>query len=407
MNAPAQNSNSPATPAIEAAPDKSKRRGRLLVVTAIIVVAAIAYGAWWALVARNFEHTEDAYAAGNIIQVTPQIAGTVVAIHVDDTELVQAGKPLIELDKTDAKVALEQAEAQLAQTVREVKVLFANNASLQANIDVRSTEVERAKADLARRQTLLSTGAISTEELEHAKNSLKTAEAALQATREQLSSNRALTENTNVTQHPNVLRAATKVREATLAYNRTSLPAPVSGYIAKRAVQIGQRVNAGSPLLSIVPLNSLWVDANFKEVQLAHMRIGQDVTLHSDLYGSDVEFHGKVIGLSAGTGSAFALLPAQNATGNWIKVVQRVPVRISLDPKELEAHPLRIGVSMQVQVNISQQNGAPVAANPVARTTPAYQTTVFEQNGKDVEQRIASIINANLSAANSANNKAK
>lgn len=407
MNAPAQNSNSPATPAIEAAPDKSKRRGRLLVVTAIIVVAAIAYGAWWALVARNFEHTEDAYAAGNIIQVTPQIAGTVVAIHADDTELVQAGKPLADLDKTDAKVALEQAEAQLAQTVREVKVLFANNASLQANIDVRSTEVERAKADLARRQTLLSTGAISTEELEHAKNSLKTAEAALQATREQLSSNRALTENTNVTQHPNVLRAATKVREATLAYNRTSLPAPVSGYIAKRAVQIGQRVNAGSPLLSIVPLNSLWVDANFKEVQLAHMRIGQDVTLHSDLYGSDVEFHGKVIGLSAGTGSAFALLPAQNATGNWIKVVQRVPVRISLDPKELEAHPLRIGVSMQVQVNISQQNGAPVAANPVARTTPAYQTTVFEQNGKDVEQRIASIINANLSTANTANSKAK
>jgi len=407
MNAPAQNSNSPATPAIEAAPDKSKRRGRLLVVTAIIVVAAIAYGAWWALVARNFEHTEDAYAAGNIVQVTPQIAGTVVAIHADDTELVQAGKPLIELDKTDAKVALEQAEAQLAQTVREVKVLFANNASLQANIDVRSTEVERAKADLARRQTLLSSGAISTEELEHAKNALKTAEAALQATREQLSSNRALTENTNVTQHPNVLRAATKVREAMLAYNRSTLPAPISGYIAKRAVQVGQRVNAGAPLLSIVPLNSLWVDANFKEVQLAHMRTGQDVTLHSDLYGSDVEYHGKVIGLSAGTGSAFALLPAQNATGNWIKVVQRVPVRISLDPKELEAHPLRIGVSMQVQVNISQQKGEPVAANTAARATPAYQTAVFEQNGKDVEQRIASIINANLSTANTANARTK
>jgi len=407
MNAPAQNTNTSTAPAIEAAPDKSKRRGRLLVVTAVIVIAAIAYGAWWALVARNFEHTEDAYAAGNVIQVTPQIAGTVVAIHADDTELVQAGKPLIELDKTDAKVALEQAEAQLAQTVREVKVLFANNASLQANIDVRSTDVERAKSDLARRQTLLSSGAISTEELEHAKNALKTAEAALLATREQLSSNRALTENTTVTQHPNVLRAATKVREAMLAYNRASLPAPVSGYIAKRAVQIGQRVNAGAPLLSIVPLNSLWVDANFKEVQLAHMRIGQDVTLHSDLYGSDVEYHGKVIGLSAGTGSAFALLPAQNASGNWIKVVQRVPVRISLDSKELEAHPLRIGVSMQVQVNISQQQGAPVTANTAARTAPAYQTSVFEQNGKDVEQRIASIINANLSTANTANNTAK
>ena len=409
MNAPSQQtqntSTSPAT-TVEAAPDSNKRRGLLIIVTTLLVLAIAAYGVWWTLVGSHYEHTDDAYAAGNVVQVTPQVAGTVVAIHADDTDLVQAGKALVDLDKTDAKVALDQAEAQLAQTVREVKVLFANNASLQANIDVRSTDVERAKSDLARRQQLLSTGAISSEELEHARNTLKTAEAALIAAREQLASNHALTENTNVTQHPNVLRAAAKLREAMLAYSRTSLPAPLTGYIAKRAVQVGQRIAPGTPLLSIVPLNSLWVDANFKEVQLAHMRIGQDVVLHSDLYGSDVEFHGKVLGMSAGTGSAFSLLPAQNASGNWIKVVQRVPVRISLDPKELAQHPLRIGVSMQVQVNISQEQGAPIASTPKVGEIPVYQTNVFEQAAKDADARIAQIINANLATA-AASTKAK
>jgi len=409
MNAPSQQtqntSTSPAT-TVEAAPDSNKRRGLLIIVTTLLVLAIAAYGVWWTLVGSHYEHTDDAYAAGNVVQVTPQVAGTVVAIHADDTDLVQAGKALVDLDKTDAKVALDQAEAQLAQTVREVKVLFANNASLQANIDVRSTDVERAKSDLARRQQLLSTGAISSEELEHARNTLKTAEAALIAAREQLASNHALTENTNVTQHPNVLRAAAKLREAMLAYSRTSLPAPLTGYIAKRAVQVGQRIAPGTPLLSIVPLNSLWVDANFKEVQLAHMRIGQDVVLHSDLYGSDVEFHGKVLGMSAGTGSAFSLLPAQNASGNWIKVVQRVPVRISLDPKELAQHPLRIGVSMQVQVNISQEQGAPIASTPKVGEVPVYQTNVFEQAAKDADARIAQIINANLATA-AASTKAK
>ena len=409
MNAPSQNTttNAPTTSTtIDAAPDGNNRRTLLIIVTTLLVVAIAAYGVWWTLIGSHYEHTEDAYAAGNVVQVTPQVAGTVLAIHADDTDLVQAGKPLIELDQTDAKVALEQAEAQLAQTVREVKVLFANNASLQANIDVRSTDVERAKADLARRQQLLSTGAISTEELEHARDTLKTAEAALIAAREQLTSNHALTENTSVTQHPNVLRAAAKVRETLLAYSRTSIPAPLTGYIAKRAVQVGQRVAAGAPLLSIVPLNSLWVDANFKEGQLAHMRIGQDVVLHSDIYGSKVEFHGKVLGMSAGTGSAFALLPAQNASGNWIKVVQRVPVRISLDPKELAEHPLRIGVSMQIEVNISEQQGTPIAASPNVSTTPIYQTKVFEQAGKDADQRIAQIINANL-ATTAISSKAK
>ncbi|MCU6433406.1 HlyD family efflux transporter periplasmic adaptor subunit [Undibacterium sp. Jales W-56] len=396
MNAPDTNKNSNATTVPAPVESNTKRRGLLIIATAIFVIAGIAYAIWWFTVGSHFEHTEDAYAAGNVVQVTPQVAGTVLAIHADDTEMVQVGKPLIELDRADAKVALEQAEAQLAQSVREVRVLFANNAPLQANVSARSTEVERAKADLARRQQLISTGAVSTEEVEHARSALQSAESALLAAREQLASNKVLTDRTSVEQHPNVQRAAARVRETYLAFARTSLPAPMSGYIAKRSVQVGQRVAAGTPLLSIVPLNALWVDANFKEVQLAHMRIGQDVTLHSDLYGSGVEYHGKVAGMSAGTGSAFALLPSQNASGNWIKVVQRVPVRIALDEKELAAHPLRIGLSMQVKVDISQQQGNALTAAAPVRNTAAFKTDVFEQAGKEADQRIAQIISNNI-----------
>ncbi|WP_428717246.1 HlyD family efflux transporter periplasmic adaptor subunit [Undibacterium curvum] len=385
-----------ATVAPEAAP--AKRTSRLIIISIILLIAAAAYGYYWLTVLKNFEHTEDAYAAGNLVQLTSQVAGTVVAIHADDTDLVDAGKTLIALDNTDAKVSSTQAAAQLAQTVREVRLTFANNNSLQAMADMRSVELERAKADLARRMAAGNSGAVSVEEIEHARNAVKQSEAALLTAKEQLASNKVLTENTSIEQHPNVLRAAARLKEAMIAESRTSLPAPISGYVAKRAVQIGQRVAAGSPLLSIVPLNSLWVDANFKEVQLAKMRIGQDVVLHSDVYGSDVEFHGKVVGVSAGTGSAFALLPAQNATGNWIKVVQRVPVRISLDPKELAAHPLRVGVSMQVKVDISQQQGQALNAAPAARSIPAFQTRVFEQSAQDADRRIADIIQANLAS---------
>ncbi|MBC3935867.1 HlyD family efflux transporter periplasmic adaptor subunit [Undibacterium rugosum] len=376
----------------------TKRKPRLIIISIILLIAAMAYGYYWLTVLKNFEHTEDAYAAGNLVQLTSQVAGTVVAIHADDTDLVDAGKTLIALDNTDAKVSSTQAAAQLAQTVREVRLTFANNNSLQAMADMRSVELERAKSDLARRMAAGNSGAVSAEEIEHARNAVKQSEAALITAKEQLASNKVLTENTSIEQHPNVLRAAARLKEAMIAESRTSLPAPISGYVAKRAVQIGQRVAAGSPLLSIVPLNSLWVDANFKEVQLAKMRIGQDVILHSDVYGSDVEFHGKVVGMSAGTGSAFALLPAQNATGNWIKVVQRVPVRISLDPKELAAHPLRVGVSMQVKVDISQQQGQALNAAPAARSIPAFQTRVFEQSAQDADRRITDIIQANLAS---------
>ncbi|MEO8408546.1 MAG: HlyD family efflux transporter periplasmic adaptor subunit [Oxalobacteraceae bacterium] len=381
------------------APVTNKRRGPLIAVTLVLAVVLIAYLVWWILNARNFESTDDAYVAGNVVQVTPQVGGTVVAIHADDTELVQAGAPLVELDRSDATVALDQADAQLAQTIREVRVLYANNATLGAGVAQRSAEVERANADLARRQQLIASGAVSKEELEHARSALQSASSALLATSEQLASNRALTDRTSVEKHPNVQRAAARVREAYLAYARTTLPAPLTGYVAKRSVQLGQRVAAGMPLLSIVPLNALWVDANFKEVQIAHMRIGQPVTLESDVYGKKIVYHGKVAGFAAGTGSAFALLPAQNASGNWIKIVQRLPVRITLDPKELAGHPLRIGLSMQVTVEVAQQKGAPLPAAGVASSEPAYKTAVFDAIGQQAEARIAGIIAANAGSA--------
>lgn len=391
--------NTPSQVAPETLPPPAKRRILMIGVSVVLLIVLIAYLAWWAFFARYYESTDDAYVAGNVVQVTPQVSGTVVAIHADDTELVQVGKPLIELDRADAKLALEQAEAQLAQTIREVRVLYTNNGALTANLAVRIGDVERTREDLARRQELSATGAVSKEELAHARNALQSAESAMTATREQLAANRVLTERTTVSQHPTVQRAAGRVKEAYLAYARMSLPAPLTGYVAKRSVQIGQRVTAGTPLLSLVPLNAVWVDANFKEGQIAQMRIGQLVTLHSDLYGSDAEYHGKIAGLAAGTGSAFSLLPAQNASGNWIKIVQRLPVRIALDPKELAEHPLRIGLSMQVKVSIAHKEGGPLAASPAARTLPAYETDVFAALGQQADARVADILQANGASA--------
>jgi membrane fusion protein (multidrug efflux system) len=386
---------------VQAAPKNQGKRGRLMIlVTIVIVLVLAAYGIWWAMFARHYEDTDDAYVAGNVVQVTSQVAGTVLAIHADDTELAQAGTPLIELDRRDAKVALDQAEAQLAQTVREVRTLFANNGTLGANVNLRMVDVERARADLMRRQQLASAGAVSKEEIEHARTALRTAEAALQAAREQLASNHALTDRTSVSRHPNVQRASAQVEAAYLAFARSTLPAPITGYVAKRSVQVGQRIAAGAPLLSIVPLDALWVDANFKEVQVAQMRVGQPVVLHSDVYGEKVEYHGKVAGLAAGTGAAFALLPAQNASGNWIKVVQRIPVRIALDPKELAERPLRIGLSMRATVDIANAEGTSLTIGAPARTAPAYQTAAFDAAGKEADALIAQIIADNSGNGN-------
>ncbi|QSN60252.1 MULTISPECIES: HlyD family secretion protein [unclassified Caballeronia] len=368
-----------------------KRRMLMTLIVLVILIAAIAYGLYYFLVARFHESTDDAYVNGNVVQITPQVVGTVVSVNADDTQTVKVGDPLVALDPADSKVALDQAEANLAQTVRQVRTFFVNNNQYEAQVALRKSDLSRAQDDLRRRLTVAQTGAVSQEEISHARDAVRSAQAALDAAQQELASNRSLTANTTIADHPNVLAAAAKVRDSYINYARNTLPAPVTGYVAKRSVQVGQRVAPGNPLMAIVPLNGVWVDANFKEVQLKHMRIGQPVELTADLYGSGVVFHGKVIGFSAGTGSAFSLLPAQNATGNWIKVVQRLPVRIELDPKELEQHPLRIGLSMNVDVTIKDEQGGQLGNVP----NTVYQTNVFDKYGAQADAEIARIIQQN------------
>jgi len=327
------------------------------------------------------------------VQITPQIPGTVIRIAAEDTQFVKAGTPLVELDPADAKIALEQAEAKLAKTVRDVRGLFATTAQLRANVDARSADLSRATEDLGRRERLARSGAVSGEELQHARDAMAGAKAALTAAQQELAANQARIDRTTIENHPDVLAAAAQVHDAYLDVARTALPAPVSGYVAKRAVQLGQRVAPGAPLMAIVPLDDVWVDANFKEPQLATMRIGQPVTLQADLYGGKVRYHGTVAGFGAGTGSAFALLPAQNATGNWIKIVQRVPVRIALDPQELAAHPLQIGLSMQVDVDTHERGGERLPQ--VARASPPLATDVYDTVDAGAAKRVRAIIAAN------------
>lgn len=402
-----ENAN-PQPPAAAPLQGNPRRKKALLSIAAVVVVAGLGWGAYEWLVASHYESTDNAYVQGNVVQITPQIGGTVVSVYADDTDYVKAGQPLVQLDPADARVALDQAEANLAQTVRQVRTLYANNGSLAAQVTLREADVvkarsdiERANDDLNRRSALVGNGAVSKEELNHAQTALQNARSALAAAeagvvaaREQLASNQAQTEGTSVEQHPSVQAAAAKVREAWLASQRAALPAPVEGYVAKRTVQVGQRVAPGAPLMSIIPLQQVWVDANFKEGQLRKIRIGQPVTLTADVYGKKVEYHGKVEGLGAGTGSAFALLPAQNATGNWIKVVQRVPVRVALDPKEIQQNPLRVGLSMDAEVDVSQQDGKALAEAP--RAAPVAHTTVFNVLDKGADAEVQRVIAANI-----------
>jgi membrane fusion protein (multidrug efflux system) len=367
----------------------NKRRLGLGLLSLVVLIGAAAYAVYWFGYARHFEATDDAYVNGDVVQISSQQPGTVLAVHVDDTQAVAAGAPLVDLDPADAEVAMSNAEAELARTVRQVRGLFAQVAQLQAQIDQRQTALATAEADLKRRQGLLDDGAISGEELSHARDNVISARAALSAAREQLAQTLAQTQGTHIDTHPQVLAASAAVRNAALALHRTRLVAPVAGVIGKRNVQVGQRIGAGTPLLAVVPLDDLWIDANFKEVQLARMRAGQPVNISVDIYGGNVEYHGHLVGVGAGSGSAFALLPAQNASGNWIKIVQRVPVRILLDPQELKAHPLRIGLSAHVRVDL--RDSTPLAAGAGVRNTPQ---PVQASAGDDpaVEARIQRII---------------
>lgn len=381
----------PATPK-----PNQKTRGLLLKILGVVVVLGIiAWVAWYFLDGRWYESTDDAYVSGNVVQITPQMPGTVVSIGADDGDLVNAGQELVKLDSSDVDVALAEAKANLANTVRKVRGLYASVNGGQAMVAERQTAVKKARADYHRRVALAKSGAISAEELSHAQDALTAAESGLTSSQEQLKTSKVLVDDTVVATQPDVQAAAAKLRAALLNDSRTTLVAPVSGYVAKRSVQLGARVMPGTPLMAVVPLHGVWIDANFKETQLTDMRIGQPAEIESDVYGSDVKYTGKIESLGIGTGSAFALLPAQNATGNWIKIVQRIPVRVGFtDPKQLDKHPLRLGMSLNVDVNLRNSNGLQLAQT--VPTQPILSTDVYQNRLGDADQIIHRIIDANM-----------
>lgn len=370
------------------------RKRALLAIAATVVLALLAWALWYLLVGRWHEGTDDAYVQGNVVSVTPQVGGTVVAINAEDGMKVRAGQVLVQLDPNDARVALAQAEADLAATVRQVRGLYSAVDAGQASVRAQRAALEKARQDVARRAGLVESGAVSREELAHARNALAAAEAALAGTREDLGRSQALVDDTKIATQPQVQAAAARVRAAYLALHRAGIVAPVTGYVAQRSVQLGERVQPGATLMTVIPLEQAWVEANFKETQLAKMRLGQPVEMTSDIYGDDVVYHGKLASLGLGTGSAFSLLPAQNASGNWIKIVQRVPVRIELDGKQLAEHPLRLGMSMSVDVSLRDQDGRVLPAAQPAKAV--LETDAYAHQLTDADALIHKIIDANL-----------
>jgi membrane fusion protein, multidrug efflux system len=381
--------------ATPAAP-KNNRRGFLLRALGVVVLLAlIGWGLWYYFDGRWYEGTDDAYVSGNVVQITPQLPGTVVSIGADDGDRVAAGQVLVKLDPSNTEVALAEAKANLASTVRKVRGLYSSVSGAQADVAARQVAVDKARADYNRRRDLAKSGAISAEELAHAQDELTAAQSALTSATQQYQTSKVLVDATVVASHPDVQTAAARLRQAYLDDLRTTIVAPVDGYVAKRSVQLGSRIAPGTPLMAVVPLHEVWIDANFKETQLTGMRIGQPVEIHADVYGGDVTYQGKVQSLGVGTGSAFSLLPAQNATGNWIKIVQRVPVRVVFtQPRELDQHPLRIGLSTDVTVNLHDKRGPMLALQPPSK--PTFSTEVYQQQLAKADGVIAQIIQANM-----------
>ena len=376
-----------------AAKDPAKRRRALFIVAGVFILAGVAWFLLWFFVFSTRVKTDNAYVGGNQVAISAQVPGTVVAILADDTQYVDAGQVLVKLDGTDADTRLAQARSALAQAVRGVRQQTSSASSADAQVVAAKLDLKKAEADLQRRLPLIAAHAESPEIVQHLRDGVEQARAAVNAAEAQSAAAHAAIEGTDVAQNPVVLQARANFRVAWVAAQRNTIYAPVSGYVAERSVQLGNSVQAGQQLMTVVPLHDLWIDANFKESQLRHIRIGQPAKVVSDLYGSDAEYHGKVIGLGAGTGSVFSLLPAQNATGNWIKVVQRVPVRIALDNRELDKHPLRIGLSTDVTVDISNDQGSVLAGTSAQ---PVAQTDVYERMASKADAEADRIIRANL-----------
>lgn len=385
----------PAAPA--PAPTTVKRRNILILIAMIFIVLGLLWGAYWVLVLAKREQTDDAYVNGNKVVISAQVSGTVIAVLADDTQLAEAGQVLVRLDPVDAETGLSRTASSLAQTVRQVRQEKSTADQYDSLIETRKLELARAMADLAKREPLLADRAIAPEEVRHARESVEMARAALTQAVRQSTASHALVDGTPVEDNPAVLQAKAAYRDAWIAAQRNAVVAPVTGYVAERSVQLGQHIQAGQALMTVIPLNSLWVDANFKEVQLRHLRIGQPAQVRSDLYGGSFVFHGHVQGMSAGTGAAFALLPAQNASGNWIKVVQRVPVRIQIDESDLVKSPLRVGLSATVTVDTTNRDGAVLPRE--ATRTPVGDTQVYTQDLDKANAQAEAIVRLNLGQA--------
>ncbi|MBE8590363.1 efflux RND transporter periplasmic adaptor subunit [Pseudomonas sp. MAFF 301449] len=363
-----------------------------IVLTLVILLLVVLLGAWYVM-KLGTQTTDDAYVDGNIVQVTSQVSGTVKVISADNTDHVDANSPLVTLNAVDAEIQYERAQSNLARAVRQARTQYYQVQQLQSEVSQRQNDVRRAQDDVRRRSQLASSGAVSREEISHAEEVLKNAVARLDGSRHALAVRLAMVDNTTLRTHPDVLVAASNLRDAYISLHRTQINSPISGLITKRSVQVGQRISPGVALMSVVPVDQVWVNANFKESQIEDLRIGQPVLLRADAYNRNVVFHGVIVGLDAGTGSAFSLMPAQNATGNWIKVTQRVPVRIALKPDEVARSPLRLGLSMRASVDTSDTSG-PVL-NTRTPPAPAYSTNIFNHELKDANDVVERVIAAN------------
>jgi len=380
----------------EASEKKKSRKKYFIVFLGIVLPVFIGLFFYWDLVLSRQVNTDDAYVTGNMNAVSSQVNGSVTTINYTDTEFVRKGDIVIGLDKTDSIIAFNQAKNNLANTVREMRKLYVLDSQYLANVNAAKIQAKQASEDYQRRQRLAASGVIAREDLEHAKDSVISSNAALDAAVQAYKANKTLIMNTSLAQQPQVLQAADNMKQAWLALQRTDIRSPVTGYVAQRNVQVGETITPAQPLMAVVPAQQMWVNANFKETQLTDVRIGQPVTLTSELYGDKVIFHGHVKGINMGTGNAFSLLPSQNASGNWIKVVQRVPVNVVLDENELSQHPLRIGLSMNATIDIgaSHRKALPELST-VVTSSPAYVSDALVIDTTPVEMEIARIINLN------------
>jgi membrane fusion protein (multidrug efflux system) len=373
----------------------TKRTKAMLITALIFLLLGSGWFAYWWIWGRFYQYTDDAYVDGNNVVLNSQVSGIVESFSAMDADFVPQGRILVELDRTNPRIALEKAVANLGNAVRDVMGMFEEVKEYAALIQMKKAELIKTAQDYEHRKNLIDEGGVSLEDLEHAEAALRSSFADLEATEHQYIAKVAAIENTTVDTHPLVENMKTEVRDTFVALQRCTIKAPVTGIVAQRTVQVGEHIKAGQSLMAIVPLDQMWVSANFKEVQLAKMRVGQPVEITSDIYGSDVTFRGIVAGIGGGTGSVFSVLPPQNATGNWIKIVQRIPVRIILDQEQIQEHPLRLGLSMDVTVDIHDTNKPYVPE--IRPDHPLFETDVFAAQEEGAEALIIEVIESNLS----------